>query len=100
MVVHQYIYEQFSENLHPPTFVSLDLGLRQCRKHFHGQLYFQAIILEDSCFDNAEQSIGNNNDVITNHAGAKIAEGGWYDNLVRGLLIFFCVPEKVLLIAS
>lgn len=76
-------HEHFNGNLHPPTFVSLDLGLRQRRKHFHGQLYFQAIILEDSCFNNAEENIGNNNDVIEKRAGLKIAEGGRYDNLVR-----------------
>lgn len=75
-------HEHLNGSLHPPTFISLDLGLRQRRKHFHGQIYFQAIILEDSCLNNAEESIENNSDVLTSRAGVKIGEGGRYDKLV------------------
>jgi histidyl-tRNA synthetase len=48
-----------------PLYISLDLGLRQRRKHFHGQLMFQCIAIPDDYFE-----------------GIKVAEGGRYDDLV------------------
>jgi hypothetical protein len=34
-----------------PLYLKLNLDLRQGRKHFHGQLFFQAIVLPDDFFD-------------------------------------------------
>lgn len=70
-----------------PLFISLDLGLTQKRKHFHGQTFFQCIAIPSNYFDQ-NQSIGmdyDSNDKILSAAGRgiKIAEGGRYDDLVR-----------------
>ena len=34
-----------------PIYLALDLGLRQKRKHYNGQLFFQAIVLPDNFFE-------------------------------------------------
>ena len=33
----------------PPSYISLDLGLRKRQQQFQGQLYFQALLLPDNC---------------------------------------------------
>jgi len=69
-----------------PLYISLDLGLRQRRKHYHGQLLFQCIVLPDSYFEDvADTGEEHTNDYVTssNGPGMKVAEGGRFDDLVR-----------------
>lgn len=71
-----------------PLFISLDLGLRQRRKHYHGQLFFQCIAIPSNYFDSCRPSDGESfitNDTILSSSGKgiKVAEGGRYDELVR-----------------
>lgn len=63
---------------HRPLYISLDLGLRQRRKHYHGHVLFQAIVLPDSFV----RGLSANSDGKTGGGGVKIAEGGRYDELV------------------
>jgi hypothetical protein len=72
-----------SHGMLPPAFISLDLGLRQRQKHFHGQLYFQALLLPDNWQDNALEF--NSNDTLLSHPkqAVKVAEGGHYEDIVR-----------------
>eukprot|EP00551_Chaetoceros_affinis_P010160 CAMPEP_0203676654 /NCGR_PEP_ID=MMETSP0090-20130426/25266_1 /ASSEMBLY_ACC=CAM_ASM_001088 /TAXON_ID=426623 /ORGANISM="Chaetoceros affinis, Strain CCMP159" /LENGTH=499 /DNA_ID=CAMNT_0050543261 /DNA_START=480 /DNA_END=1982 /DNA_ORIENTATION=+ len=70
----------------PPSYISLDLGMRQRQKQFQGQLYFQAILLPDDCED--EPAKFDKNDLLLSGASnpqqaIKIAEGGHYEELVR-----------------
>jgi len=72
----------YCEGFVPPSFISLDLSIRQKRKHFHGALFFEASIVSLMHTEN-------------NHPGRKadsravsvktlvVAEGGRYDDLVR-----------------
>lgn len=60
-----------------PLYISVDLGLRQHRKHYHGGILFQCIVLPDDFF------LGNlnpddTNDTLTSPSGrgTKVAEGG------------------------
>ena len=71
-----------------PLFISLDLGLRQRRKHYHGQLFFQCIAIPSNYFDSfrpsdAELCISNDTILASSGKGIKVAEGGRYDELVR-----------------
>lgn len=68
-------------NVVRPLYVSLDLGFRQKRKHFHGQLVFQCIVLPS---DFLKPGGGDEKDKLLTAAavGSKIAEGGRYDELV------------------
>jgi len=68
-----------------PLFVSLDLGLRQKRKHFHGHLIFQCIAIPSNYFDQPPSEIFETNESLLSSTGSgiKIAEGGRYDDLVR-----------------
>ena len=70
-----------------PLYISLDLGLRQRRKHLHGLLHFQAIALPDDYFERnvVDEGIIESNDTIISASGpgSRIAEGGRYDELVR-----------------
>lgn len=65
-----------------PLYIALDLGLRQKRKHFNGQLFFQAIVLPDNFFDTdpSEEDVNNRKPILG--LGTKVAEGGRYDDLV------------------
>ena len=65
-----------------PLYLALDLGLRQKRKHFNGQLFFQAIVLPDNFF-NMDVSEQDTNRKSLVGFGIKVAEGGRYDDLVR-----------------
>lgn len=73
--------------LNRPLFISLDLGLRQRRKHFHGQVLFQCIAIPDNYFDRVstggDESETNETIISSTGLGSKIAEGGRYDDLVR-----------------
>jgi len=66
-----------------PLFVSLDLGLRQRRKHVHGGLIFQCIVLPNNFFVHLNSA--EHNEVLTSSSGKgiKVAEGGDYSQLVR-----------------
>lgn len=74
-----------------PLYLALDLGLRQKRKHFNGQLFFQAIVLPDNFFDTdpSEQDTKNRKSILG--LGSKVAEGGRYDDLV-------CVCRRCLIL--
>jgi histidyl-tRNA synthetase len=62
-----------------PTYISIDLGLRQLTQHYHGHLYFQAIMLTED-----PDSVLSNDTILSGDGkGIKIAEGGRYDDLVR-----------------
>jgi hypothetical protein len=66
-----------------PLYVSFDLGLRQRRKHYHGQILFQCIALPDNYFDDLSNFDDHNDFVISaSGPGIKLAEGGRYDDLV------------------
>lgn len=69
--------------LNIPLYISLDLGLRQRRKHYHGQSIYQCIVLPDTYFDCVGDSIEHNDFVLSAAGhGTKIAEGGRFDDLV------------------
>lgn len=65
-----------------PLFISLDLGLRQRRQHYHGGTFFQCVILPDDFFTNLNEE-DNISLVSPNGRGIKVAEGGNYSELVR-----------------
>ena len=74
---------QVTSRLNRPLYISLDLGLRQRRKHYHGQTIYQSIVLPDTYFDEVGDDIENNDFVLSPAGrGIKIAEGGRYDDLV------------------
>jgi hypothetical protein len=63
-----------------PLYISLDLGLRQRRKHYHGGTLYQCIVLPNDFFEkppNFEEDHSSSSQCI------KIAEGGNYSELVR-----------------
>ncbi|VEU40406.1 unnamed protein product [Pseudo-nitzschia multistriata] len=71
-----------------PLLISLDLGLRQQRKHYHGQLLFQCIAIPSNYFNSlrsTEDVVRTTNDSLLSSSGKgiKVAEGGRYDELVR-----------------
>jgi len=72
---------QHIQNFSSPSYICIDLGLRQKRRHYDGQLFYQCIFLRNNFFDDAI----NGPDSITNALsnGVRLAEGGRYDNLVR-----------------
>lgn len=66
-------------NFHQPLYISIDLGLRQKRRHYHGNILYQAILLPDDF-----RTIHANDALFgSGGKGIKIAEGGRYDDLVR-----------------
>ena len=66
-----------------PLYIALDLGLRQKRKHFNGQIFFQAIVLPENFFEKTacDPNAQDKNQSIVEQ-GTKVAEGGRYDELV------------------
>jgi len=70
----------------PPAYVSLDLGLRQRQRHYHGDLVYQAILLPDDVFAARRGGEGVDNVATMLHRngiGVKVAEGGRFDSLIR-----------------
>lgn len=59
-----------------PLFVSLDLGLRQKRRHFHGHLIFQCIAIPSDYFDQPYSDTLETNETFLSSSGPgiKIAE--------------------------
>jgi hypothetical protein len=68
-----------AKNYQPPAYISLDLGMRQKSHHYHGHIYFQAIMLTED----PDSVISNDTLLSGDEKGIKIAEGGRYDDLVR-----------------
>lgn len=76
-----------------PLYISLDLGLRQRRKHYHGQILFQCIALPDNYLDELPNVEDHNDFIISSSGpGMKLAEGGRYDDLVSTLNIMLACP--------
>lgn len=79
-----------------PIYLALDLGLRQKRKHYNGQLFFQAIVLPDNFFEMDPREHDSKQKSILG-LGTKVAEGGRYDDLVRVAFCFRLERAKKLL---
>jgi len=78
--------QQISSRTSRPLYVSFDLGMRQRRKHYHGQILYQCIVLPNSYFDDVmEADSDHSNEFVISPSGPgmKVAEGGRYDDLVR-----------------
>jgi len=77
--------EKFDENEHisSPAYISIDLGLRQKRRHMSGGVFFQAILLQDNFFEGKEKPEATKGKHVYGGKGSRIAEGGRYDDLVR-----------------
>lgn len=74
---------EHATRLSRPLYISLDLGLRQRRKHYHGQLLFQVIVIPDNYLNVVGESSEDNNMLVSPKGnGVKIAEGGRFDDLV------------------
>lgn len=67
----------------PPLFFSVDFALRQRRKHYHGGLVFQYIVLPEGFLDKVVSDESNEALVSHSGVGVKIAEGGEFTELVR-----------------
>lgn len=66
-----------------PMYISLDLGLMQRRKHYHGGTIFQCIVLPDNFFAKLDPDENNENLISPHGRGIKVAEGGNFSELVR-----------------
>ncbi|KAG7354267.1 serine/threonine protein kinase [Nitzschia inconspicua] len=62
-----------------PLFISLDLGMRQKRKQYHGGLIFQATAIPSNFSDQNRDRMTNENE----NFGIKVVEGGRYDEMCR-----------------
>lgn len=65
-----------------PLYISLDLGLRQRRKHYHGQTLFQCIAIPDNYFEDNNDEETNEYVISSLGRGIKVCEGGRFDDLV------------------
>jgi serine/threonine protein kinase len=70
-------------SLSRPLYVSIDLGLRQRRKHYHGGIIFQCIAIPSTYFDDCDPADHNDTLISSVGGGSKVAEGGDYSDLVR-----------------
>lgn len=67
-----------------PLYISLDLGLRQRRKHYHGGMIYQGIVLPCNYFDATPEIFEDNESIVSpSGRGVKVAEGGDFSDLVR-----------------
>ena len=66
-----------------PLYVSIDLGLIQRRRNYHGGILFQCIALPYDYFDKVDPAEHNESLISPNGRGRRIAEGGNYADLVR-----------------
>ena len=67
-----------------PLYISLDLGLRQRRRHYHGGIIYQCICLPENYFrDMADSEESHETLIFSTGRGTKVAEGGNYSELVR-----------------
>jgi serine/threonine protein kinase/histidyl-tRNA synthetase len=60
-----------------PSFISLDLGLRHKRRHFHGSIYFQVMVIQRSRLKNGGDEVAEKLEPVL------FADGGRYDDLIR-----------------
>lgn len=74
---------QDAKRLSLAKFISIDLGLRQKRKHIHGQGLFQAVTIPDDYLTKLGSSKHENLESLMASCGTRIAEGGRYDDLIR-----------------
>jgi len=74
---------RLEDSVSRPLYVSLDLGLRQRRKHYHGGFIFQCIVLPDAFFEQMDPSEHNEVLISSTGRGIKVAEAGTYSDLVR-----------------
>ncbi|GKY90546.1 hypothetical protein MPSEU_000028300 [Mayamaea pseudoterrestris] len=68
------------ESMSRSPFFSLDIGLRQRRKHYHGGIVYQCIVfptMNDITMEDCNESL------LSSGKGIKVAEGGNYSDLVR-----------------
>jgi len=77
--------DRYADTMHlnRPLFVSLDLGLRQKRKHYHGGIIYQCIVLPDTFFETRKSEEDNDLLISATGRGMKVAEGGDFSELVR-----------------
>jgi histidyl-tRNA synthetase len=66
-----------------PLFISIDFGLRQRRKHYHGGLIFQCIVLPESYLERDIPDESNDTLISSTGPGIRVAEGGDFTDLVR-----------------
>ena len=66
----------------PPAYISIDRGLRQRRKHMHGSVFYQAVMLPDDYFVSEQHEESNEIILSPGDSGVKFSEGGRYDDLV------------------
>jgi len=66
-----------------PLYISLDLGLFQRRRHYHGGTIFQCVVLPDNFFEKIDPNEHNEILISPTGRGIKIAEGGNFSDLVR-----------------
>ena len=66
-----------------PLYISLDLGMRQRRKHYHGGIIFQCIVLPNNFFDTIDVDEHHELLISPTGRGIKVAEGGNFSDLVR-----------------
>ena len=66
-----------------PLYISLDLGLHQRRKNYHGGILFQCVALPNDFFEKVDLTEHNESLISPSGRGTRIAEGGHYSDLVR-----------------
>jgi translation initiation factor 2-alpha kinase 4 len=64
-----------------PLFISIDFGMRQRRKHYHGGIIFQCIVLPDDYLQTSIPDESNEFMISPAGMGVKVAEGGYVANM-------------------
>ena len=70
-------------NQSSPLFLSIDFGMRQRRKHYHGGVIFQCIVLPDGYLGGSVPDESNEFMISPSGMGVKVGEGGDFTDLVR-----------------
>jgi hypothetical protein len=73
-LISQHFVSNSKDGLSYHLYISLDLGLRQRRKHYHGGMIFQCISILDSFFMDIDPD-EHNDSLLFSGRGIKIAEG-------------------------
>lgn len=66
-----------------PLFISVDFGLRQRRRHYHGGIIYQYVVLPENFLDTIVPDESNEALLSSTGVGVKVAEGGDFTDLVR-----------------
>ena len=74
--------EQTNEHSQP-LHISIDLGLNQRRRNYHGGILFQCIVLPNDFLETVDINEHNESIISPTGRGKRIAEGGNYSELVR-----------------